>query len=152
MLSYTVLICSSFLSPDEAAPLQVPPPVLLPLDRLEQGLEVALPKAARAVALDDLEEHRGPVADGLREDLEHVALVVAVDEDAEAPQVVERLLDLADALGDVVVIDLWDREELDAALAELGDRADDVARGDGDVLRAWTAVELEELVDLRLPL
>src|SRR3712207_8934304 len=45
-----------------------------------------------------LEEHRRAVADGLGEDLQHVALVVAVDEDAEPAQVVQALLDLADPL------------------------------------------------------
>jgi hypothetical protein len=61
--------------------LQVARGVLLALDRLEQGLEVALAEAARAVALDDLEEDRRPVAERLGEDLQQVALVVVVDED-----------------------------------------------------------------------
>ena len=69
--------------------------VLLALDRLEQGLEVALAEAARAVALDDLEEDRRPVAERLGEDLQQVALVVVVDEDAEPAQVGEVLVDLA---------------------------------------------------------
>src|SRR3712207_2426511 len=62
---------------------------LLTLDRLEQRLEVAVAEAARAVALDDLEEDRRPVADRLREDLQQVALVVAVDEDAEPLEVLD---------------------------------------------------------------
>ena len=74
----------------EERPLKVPPPLLFALDRFEQGLEVALAEAARAVALDDLEEHGRAVADRLGEDLEQVALVVAVDQDPEALQVVER--------------------------------------------------------------
>ena len=44
---------------------EVPSPVLLALERLEQRLEVALAEAAGAVALDQLEEHRRPVADRL---------------------------------------------------------------------------------------
>src|SRR5688500_13505636 len=132
--------------------LQVAPQLLLALDRLEQRLEVALAEAAGAVALDDLEEHRRAVADGLGEDLQHVALVVAVDEDAEPPQVLQRLLDLADARGHVVVVGLGHVEELDPALAHLADRLDDVARRHRDVLRAGAAVELEVLVDLRLAL
>ena len=44
------------------------------------------------------------------------------------------------------------RQELDAALAQRRDRADDVARGHRDVLRAGAVVELEVLVDLRLAL
>ena len=63
---------------------------LLALDRLEQGLEVALAEAARAVALDDLEEQRRAVADRLGEDLQQVALVVAVDQDAEPARSSQR--------------------------------------------------------------
>src|SRR5262245_2762766 len=107
---------------------QVPAQLLLALDRLEQGLEVALAEAAGAVALDDLEEHRRTVADRLREDLQHVALVVAVDEDAEAPQVLELLLDLADPLRHVLVVRVRHVEELDPALAHLCERAHRVAR------------------------
>src|SRR5918911_3554764 len=107
---------------------------LLALDRLEQGLEVAVAEAPRAVALDDLEEHRRAVADRLREDLQQVALVVAVDEDALLAEVGELLDDLGHARRDLVVVRLGDREELDAAASHLGDRPDDVARGDGDVL------------------
>src|SRR5919106_6983396 len=105
--------------------LEVATPRLLALDRLEQGLEVALAEAARAVALDDLEEQRRPVADGLGEDLQEVALVVAVDEDALLAQIRELLDDLGDARGHVLVVGRRDGEELDAAAAHLGDRADD---------------------------
>ena len=105
------------------AHLEVPPQLLLALDRLEQGLEVAVAEAARAVALDHLEEHRRPVADRLGEDLQQVALVVAVDEDPEPPQVLEVLLDLADPLGHVVVVGVRRRQELDAARAQLARRS-----------------------------
>ena len=43
--------------------LEVPAPRLLDLDRLEERLEVADAEAARAVALDDLEEERRAVLD-----------------------------------------------------------------------------------------
>ena len=39
-------------------PLQIPPRRLLPLDRLEQRLEVALAEALGALPLDDLVEQR----------------------------------------------------------------------------------------------
>src|SRR5690349_22571492 len=97
---------------------------LLALDRLEQRLEVAVAEAARAVALDDLEEDRRPVADRLREDLQQVALVVAVDEDALLAQVRELLDDLGHPRRDLVVVGLGDREELDPAPAQRRDRAD----------------------------
>jgi hypothetical protein len=50
--------------------------------RLEESLKVSLAEAAAAFALDDFEEEGGAVFDGLGEDLQHVAFVVAVDEDA----------------------------------------------------------------------
>ena len=59
-------------------------------------------------------------------------------------------VDLGDARGDVVVVGVGDRQELDAAAAHLGHGAHDVARGHRDVLRAGALVELEVLVDLRL--
>src|ERR687890_2730686 len=96
--------------------LQVAALLLLALDRLEQRLEVALAQAARAVALDDLEEDRRAVAERLGEDLQQVALVVGVDEDAEPAEVLQVLLDLADAAGHVVVVRLGRPEELHAAL------------------------------------
>src|SRR5919108_5554409 len=100
--------------------LQVAAARLLALDRLEQRLEVAVAESTGAVALDDLEEDRGAVADRLGEDLQQVALVVAVDEDALLAQVRELLDHLRNARGHLVVIGLGDGEELDAAAAQLG--------------------------------
>src|SRR5436309_8150650 len=88
--------------------LQVPPSLLLALQRLEQRLEVALAEATRAVPLDHLEEQRRAVANRLGEDLEQVSLVVAVDEDAEAPQVGDALVDLAHSLRHIGVVGLGD--------------------------------------------
>ena len=82
--------------------------------RPEQGLEVADAEAGGAVALDDLVEQRRAVLDGLGEDLQQVALVVAVDEDAELLQLVPGLVDLADAGAGVLVVGVGDVEELHA--------------------------------------
>ena len=49
---------------------EVPPLVLLELDALEERLEVARPEPLVVVALDQLDEHRRPVLQRLREDLE----------------------------------------------------------------------------------
>src|SRR4051794_2458094 len=132
--------------------LQVAAQRLFALDGLEERLEVAIAEAACAVALDDLEEDGRAVADRLREDLQQVALVVAVDEDAQALEVLEVLGDLADAVRRVVVVGVRRVEELDAAALELLDALHDVARGDRDVLGAGATVVLEVLVDLRLAL
>src|SRR5260370_37090397 len=57
---------------------------LLALDRLEQRFEVALAEAERSVPLDELEEHRGAVADRAGEDLQQITVLVAVDQDVAA--------------------------------------------------------------------
>ena len=79
--------------------LQVAAERLLALDRFEERLEVPVAEAARAVPLDHLEEERRPVLRRLREDLEQVAVVVAVGKDPQPLQVVPALVDLADAVG-----------------------------------------------------
>src|SRR5687767_9234510 len=153
-LGGTSPICTYLIVPPSGPerPSEISPRGLLALDRLEQRLEVSLPEAARAVALDDLEEDRRPVAERLREDLQQIALVVAVDQDAQPAQVVERLGDLPHPVRHVLVVRLGRAQELDAALGQLRHRADDVARGQRDVLRARALVELQVLVDLRLAL
>src|SRR5262249_1096836 len=132
--------------------LQVPAEGLFALDRLEERLEVAVAEAAGAVALDDLEEHGRTVLRGLREDLQQVAVVVAVREDPQAPQVVPALVDLADALRGLVVVRLGRRKEDHPAARHLVDGLDDVRALHGDVLCTRAVVELEVLVDLALAL
>src|SRR3954464_217290 len=91
--------------------------LLLPLDRLEQRLEVALAEAERAVPLDELEEQGRAVADRLGEDLQQVAVLVAVDEDAALLQLLHRHPDVADAGAQlrVAVVRVRSGQELDAA-------------------------------------
>src|SRR5712691_6413729 len=128
------------------------PEGLLTLDRLEQGLEIPLAEAARAVALDHLEEERRAILSRLGEDLEEVAVLVAVGEDPQPPQVVPVLADLADAIGDVFVIGVGRREEDDSLVLQHLDGANDVLRLQRDMLDAWAAEVLEIFLDLALPL
>ncbi len=97
----------------EAVPqLEISPLLLLQLQRLEERLEVALAEGLAAAAADDLEEEGGAVLKGLGEELEEVALIVGVDEDAEIADLLVVFLDgLAglgeerlDALPDLVVV------------------------------------------------
>src|SRR3954471_13538127 len=93
--------------------------LLLALDRLEEGLEVALAEAERAVSLDELVEDRGTVADRLGEDLQQVAVLVAVDQDGALLQLLDRHPHLADPgaeLG-VVVVGVRRLEEVDSVVA-----------------------------------
>src|SRR6202008_2741947 len=70
---------------------------LLALEGLEQRLEVALAEPFRAVPLDQLEEHRGPVLHRLGEDLQQVAVLVAVHEDLPLLQLLDRRPYIPDA-------------------------------------------------------
>jgi predicted ATPase len=98
------------------ASLQVSAPLLLALDRLEQRAEVPLAEAQRPVPLDELEEHGRAVPDRPGEDLQQVAVLVPVDQDAAVPQLLHGDPDLADALAQhrVGVIGVRRPEELDA--------------------------------------
>src|SRR5215207_3983875 len=132
--------------------LEVASKGLLTLDRLEERLEVALAERRRAVPLDHLEEDRRPVLRGLGEDLEQVAVLVAVGEDPKPLEVAVVLVDVPDAPLDLLVVGLRCVEEEDAALLHRGDRPDDVLALERDVLHTGTAVELEVLLDLALAL
>jgi len=105
------------------------------------------------VPLDELEEHRGPVADRLGEDLQQVAVLVAVDEDAAGPQLTDGNAHRADPGAQlwIGVVRVGGGEELDAALPQAVHGRQDVAGGERQVLHAGPAVELQVLVDLRLP-
>src|SRR5574340_683589 len=73
--------------------LQIAAQRLVALDSLEQRLEVALAEAPRAFPLDDLEKDRRTILHVLRENLEQVAIVVAVHQDAEVSQLADVLID-----------------------------------------------------------
>jgi len=110
--------------------LQVAALFLLSLDRLEQRLEVSLAEAERAVPLDELEEHRRAVADRLGENLQQVAVLVPVDEDAAGRKLVHRNPDLTDPLPEhrVGVVRVRRREELHTALPQRVHGGQDVRR------------------------
>src|SRR5512140_3713784 len=88
--------------------LQVSPLRLLELDRLEERFEVPLAEAAGAFALDDLEEDGGAIFERLAEELQQIPLLILVDEDVELADPLHRLLDLADARRQIVVVRLRD--------------------------------------------
>src|SRR5690349_17089683 len=103
-------------NPEESRISEVAALLLLALDGLEEGLEVALAEAQRAVPLDQLEEDRRPVAEGLGEDLQQVPVLVAVDQDPAPLELLDRHPYLADAgpqLG-VLVVGVRRRQELHA--------------------------------------
>src|SRR6476469_826509 len=103
-----------------AAGSEVAALVLLAFDRLEERLEVALAEAERAVPLDELEEDGRAVAERLGEDLQQVAVLVAVDEDAATLQLLDGDPDLTDpsAEGRVLVVGVGSAEELDTVVPQ----------------------------------
>src|SRR5437763_10464761 len=103
---------------------------LVELDRLEQGLEIALAEALIALALDDLEEDRADHI--LGEDLEEQALAGlgrAVDQDAALAHLLDRMAVAGHALVDHLVIGVGAVLEADAVGAQLIDGGEDVVGG-----------------------
>ena len=93
---------------------------LFALDGLKQRLEVSLTETAAAFTLNNFVEQGGPVLDRTSKDLQHVALIVAVDENAQPLQVGHVLFDLPDPLGEIGVIGLGDGQELHPPRSQLG--------------------------------
>ena len=84
--------------------LQIPSRLLLSLDCFEQRLEVSFAETLAPLALNDLEKQCRAIFDRLGEDLEHVAFIVTVDENTEAPKLIDGFVDLADtALQQIIV-------------------------------------------------
>src|SRR5438552_7364164 len=84
--------------------LQVASAFLLFLKCFEERLEISFPKTLGAFALDDFEKQRRPVLYRLREYLEQITFVVAIDQNPESFQRPEIFVDVADAFGKRVVI------------------------------------------------
>src|SRR5271170_54954 len=84
--------------------LEISAQSLLTLDRFKQRLEVAFSETAAALALDNLEKQRRAVFHRLGEDLQHVPLVVAIDQNTQLFQFIEGLVDLAYARFQLPVI------------------------------------------------
>ena len=56
---------------------------LLALNRLEQSFEISLAEAATTLALNDLEKQGRAIFYGTGKDLQHVTLIVTINQDAE---------------------------------------------------------------------
>src|SRR5262245_19021146 len=94
--------------------LQVASTPLFFFDRYKQRLEVSLAETLASFPLQDLVKDRRPVLDRLGEDLQEIAFFVAVDEDAESLEVFDVLVNLADLLGDFLVVGVRHTKELNA--------------------------------------
>src|SRR4051794_19659863 len=97
------------------SPSEVAASSLLALDGLEQGLEVAGAEALGTFTLDDLEEDGRPIGDRLAEDLQEIAVLILVDENAELLERVPRKGEVSESISYVHVVAVWHGEEADAA-------------------------------------
>src|SRR5690606_10192428 len=134
-----------------AARLQHPALHLVPLDRLEQRLEVALAEALVAPAPDDLEEDRPERV--LAKDLQQLALLglrIGVDQDRVATEALDVLAMVGHALVDDVEVGGRRVEEGDPGFAHLLHRRVDVVGEQRDVLDALALVVAQVFVDLAL--
>lgn len=89
--------------------------------------------------MDDFVENGRAVGDGLGEDLEEVALIVSVHQDAQFGQFVNVLVDLSDSVLEHFVVRLGNAEEAQSARLEARDGVNDVVGAHGDVLDACAA-------------
>ena len=89
-------------------------------DRDEQRLEVSFAETFAAFSLQDLVEDRRAVLDRFGKDLQQIAFVVAVDQDAEAFEVLDVFVDLADAVRDFFVIGVGYAKKFDTVRLQFG--------------------------------
>ena len=123
---------------------------MLTLDCLEERLEVACSKATCSLTLDDLDEERWPVLQWTGENLQEVAFVVTIDEDATLTQGAYVLVDPADTLPQRIIIGIRRTQELNTVCTQLTDGRDDVRGRKRQVLYTRTSIVIEVLLDLRL--
>src|SRR5204862_60064 len=117
--------------------------------RLQNGAELA--EALVAFSLDDLEEDR--TDDIAREDLQQHSLAllrIAIDQDAAAAQLGERLPMAGHAGGEVLIIGVGRVLERDPVPSQHVHRAVDVLGREGDVLDALAVILAQVLLDLAL--
>ena len=102
------------------------------------------------MSLNDLNEHGRAVLDGRGENLQKIAFIILVDQNAEFLDGLVIFLDLADAFGECFVIGVGHAQEFDAVLAELIHSVENVTSDDGNMLCAGREIVIEILFDLTL--
>src|SRR5262249_39058044 len=128
--------------------LQSASQLLFPFDGLEESLEVPFAEALGTMALDDLEEQRRTILNGLGEDLEHVTFVVPVNQDAQVGQHLNVLVDLPHPVRKQLIVSVGNSQERDIVRPHGPYCLHDVVCGHRDVLDSGAAVELQIFLDL----
>lgn len=123
-------------------------------NRLKQRPEASHAERTEVVLLYDLDEHGRSVHEVLREQLQQVPALVEVDQDVQAPEYPEVLVEThphrLEGLPHGVVVRSGHLDELNAAGLEAGNGLDDVCAAEGDVLDARAVVEGDIFFDLGL--
>jgi len=88
---------------------------------LEQALEVTGTEAPEVSSLDDLNEDGGSVFERLSEELQQVAVVIIIDQQAQLFNSIDVFLDfdaeVGEGLSEVVVVGLGDGEEFNTSFS-----------------------------------
>src|SRR5215831_5717276 len=124
---------------------------LVPLERLEERLEIALAEAFVALALDELEEHGAK--QHLREDLQQQpgldAVGCAVHQDTARPDLLDRQSMTGQPVVEHFVVRIaWRGHQGKAGRSESIDGRKQVVGKQRDVLDAFAAELHQELLDL----
>lgn len=106
-------------------------------------------------SLNDLDEESRPVLERLCKQLQQIALLVVVNQNAQLLDVVQVLLnrraEALQTLAQVIVVRRWDREELSTASLHTLDRVQHTFSAQSDVLNAGASVILNIFLNLRFP-
>jgi hypothetical protein len=78
--------------------LQIAASLLLPFDGFKERLEVAFAEATASFALNNLKEQSGAIFYRAGKDLQHITFIVAIHQDAEPFEFIQRFINPADAL------------------------------------------------------
>ena len=129
--------------------LEIAAGLLFTLNRFKQRLEVALSEAPASLALNNFEEQRRAIFNRARENLEHVTLIITIDEDSKLFELFDRFIDRPHATLQFRVVGVRHMQEFDALFVQFGNCVQDVIRRKGDMLNARPRIEVQVLLDLR---
>src|SRR5215208_6277125 len=100
------------------------------------------------MALNHFDEHCGTVLDWPREDLQQVALIVAVHQNTQIMDGFHIFLDTAHPVWKHLVIAIGHPQKFDATRTEFLYRVKDITCDHSDMLHTWSQVVVEIFFDL----
>src|SRR6266511_5075340 len=100
--------------------LQISSRSLLALDGFEQRFEIAFAEALCAFALNNFKEERRAILYRLRENLEQITFIIAIDQDTELFQRIQFLVNMTHAVEQRVVVSRRYFQELEPTILKIG--------------------------------